>query len=78
MNTINLGNEKKLLKEIRKNNCREILSCEVSIAAAFRTKENEELKPEQVKEIDAFIKTQEQKRNGLILGTSIIDERLSQ
>lgn len=70
-----IENEGKLLQELRENNCRDILVCEINMRVAERSKTKY---PNRLDEIETFIKTQKQRRDDLIEGIKVIDTRLDE
>lgn len=65
----------RLLKEIRVNNCREIVSCEVNI----RVGEMSKLKyPEKMAQIEDFVKGQKMRLEDLAMGVETIDNEIAE
>lgn len=73
MKPIKMENEEELLKEIRVNNCREILACEVNVSVGERMKLK---KPAQLQQFQQFITAQKDRQEGLMEAVRVIDERL--
>lgn len=75
MKPIKIENEKELLSQLRENNCREILTCDVNIRVAERSKDAGS--PE-LGAIQNFITKQKQRRDELIAGVYVIDDRINE
>ena len=75
MKPIRIDNKKELLEQIRDNNCREILLCEVNIRTAERQKSKY---PARMGEIEKFITEQKLKLEGLMDGVHTIDDKLDE
>lgn len=75
MKPLKIENRLELLKEIRNNNCREILAAEVNIRVA----EGSKVRYGQDKwiQIEGFIKAQKQRLEDLTIGVNLIDDEIA-